>query len=195
MTGPAPAAKVPVLATSSSAVEGFMPTCTQSACIWLGPFLSEHRCRARLSCSQKIRERGSHNLGDERVDQRARIRLTGPEPEKTRSGPVDNFVAEVALEWCSQRRRHVHPCKSRAVGQLGSLPQRAPGCQAATERVWKLQCVERKQSEVLQKIYLVLKFFVLSSVPEGQRSLGFWNPKRVQFMGLQREPCQKKCLV
>ena len=83
-------------------------------------------CERDLAVLRKIRERGRGQWGDERIDQRARILLQGPEAVKTRLGQPDPFAQEICREWCAQRRRHSQPCATRVVGPQGRMPQRAP---------------------------------------------------------------------
>ena len=76
----------------------------------------------------------NQQLHDESIDQRARVRLCGPEADKIRGQRIQGFVREVALCWAAKAARQRAPNPTKKGCPKGQIPGRARKRQAGFNR-------------------------------------------------------------
>ena len=78
-----------------------------------------------LAILRHLQLRTKGQLGDERVDERLRIRLQAEPALKERNRRATGGILDVCPLWAKQQRRQEAPCASKQIGAQGAVPQRA----------------------------------------------------------------------
>ena len=80
-----------------------------------------------LAILRHLQLRTKGQLGDERVDERLRIRLQAEPALKERNRRATGGILDldVCTLWAKQQRRQEAPCASKQIGAQGAVPQRA----------------------------------------------------------------------
>ena len=105
--------------------------CVQAACC-----LTFQNCdvERNLAILRKLQVKTNQQLHDESIDQRARVRLCGPEADKIRGQRIQGFVREVALCWAATAARQRAPNPTKKGCPKGQIPCRARKRQAGFNR-------------------------------------------------------------
>ena len=105
--------------------------CVQAACC-----LTFQNCDVErdLAILRKLQVKTNQQLHNESIDQRAQVRLCGPEADKIRGQRIQGFVREVALCWAAKAARQRAPNPTKKGCPKGQILGRARKRQAGFNR-------------------------------------------------------------